>query len=170
MAKKLKIQMNGRSDEFQTPPEAINPLLPYLKKDWTIWECAWGEGSLAKHLRGKGFKVTGIPNTDFLLCELTNADILITNPPYSLKDKFLKKAFELGKPFAFLMPLTALEGKKRGELYRKHGIQLIIPNKRINFITPSGKGSGAWFQTAWFCWKLNLPKDLNFVDLIQSNG
>ncbi len=63
------------------------------------------------------------------------------------------------------MPLTTLEGKKRGELYRQYGIQLLIPNKRINFITPSGEGSGSWFQTAWFTWKLNLPKDLMFVDL-----
>ena len=54
------------------------------------------------------------------------------------------------------------------KLYSKHGIQLIIPNKRINFVTPSGKGSGAWFQVAWFCWGLNLPKDLNFVKLSQS--
>ena len=68
------------------------------------------------------------------------------------------------------MPLTALEGKKRGELYRKYGIQLIIPNKRINFETPSGKGSGAWFQVAWFCWKLNLPKDLMFVELKMEGG
>lgn len=165
MDKKLKIQMNGRSDEFQTPKEAILPLLPYLKEDWTIWECAWGKGNLAEALRGKGFKVTGIPNTDFLFCELTDADCLVTNPPYSLKDEFLEKAFTLGKPFAFLFPLTTLEGKKRGELFRKYGIQLIIPNKRINFITPSGKGSGAWFQVAWFCWKLNLPKDLMFVEL-----
>src|SRR3990167_10448344 len=153
--------MNGRSDEFQTPKEALDPLLPYLKKGWVIWECAWGKGSLAEGLRGKGFKVTGILNTDFLFCNLTNVDCLITNPPYSKKYEFLKKAYELGKPFAFLLPITALEGKKRGELYRKYGIQLIIPNKRINFITPSGRGSGSWFQVAWFCYKLNLPNDLD---------
>jgi len=50
MEKKLKIQMGGRSDEFQTPKYALDPLLPFLKKDWIIWECAWGKGSLAKHL------------------------------------------------------------------------------------------------------------------------
>lgn len=83
----------------------------------------------------------------------------------SLKDKFLARCYELKKPFALLMPLTALEGKKRGELYRKYGIQLIIPNKRINFETPSGDGSGAWFQASWFTWGLNLPKDLMFVKL-----
>jgi len=164
--KKLAIQMGGRSDEFHTPKYAIKPLLPFLKKNWIIWECAWGKGSLAEHLEKEGFKVIGDSDVDFIkVSYMDHSDCLVTNPPYSKKDEFLKKAFELGKPFAFLMPLTALEGIKRGELFRRYGIQLIIPNRRINFITPSGKGSGAWFQTAWFCWGLNLPKDLNFVEL-----
>ncbi len=167
--KKLKIQMNGRSDEFYTPKYALKPLLPFLKKNWTIWECAWGGGSLAEHLRKKGFKIIGEPFKDFLDrdfgLDTKGFDCIVTNPPYSLKEDFLRRCYEIGKPFALLLPLTALEGKRRGELYRRHGIQLIIPNKRINFITPSGKGSGAWFQVAWFCWGLNLPKELNFVDL-----
>lgn len=150
---------------MQTPEIAIKPLLPYLKKDWIIWECAWGGGSLAKHLEKHGFKIIGSKEMDFLDEKINHKfDCIITNPPYSLKEEFLKRAYELGKPFAFLMPLTALEGKRRGELYRKYGIQLIVPNKRINFITPSGKGSGAWFQVAWFCFGLNLPKDLMFVE------
>lgn len=59
MTKKLKIQMNGRSDEFMTPKIAISPLLPFLNKNWTIWECAWGKGHLAKHFEDEGFKVIG---------------------------------------------------------------------------------------------------------------
>ena len=166
MEKKLKIQANGRSDEFMTPEKAIYPLLPYLDKSKVIWECAWGKGSLAKHLKRFGFKVIGKKNVDFLkVAVMDNSDIIITNPPYSLKESFLKKCYGFEKPFALLMPLTALEGIKRGELFKKYGIQLIIPNRRINFITPSGKGSGAWFQVAWFCWKFNLPKDLMFVEL-----
>ena len=163
--KKLKIQMGGRSDEFMTPKYAIKPLLPFLKKEWTIFECAWGKGHLAKHFEEEGFEVVG-DYRDFLTdFEIGGIDCIITNPPYSLKEQFLKRCYEIGKPFALLMPLTALEGIKRGELFRKYGIQLIIPNRRINFITPSGKGSGAWFQVAWYCYKLNLPKDLNFVEL-----
>ena len=167
--KKLKIQMNGRSDEFGTPKEAIEPLLPFLNKNWIIWECAWGKGSLAKHFEEKGFKIIGEPFKVFLNKDVglnkEGFNCIVTNPPYSLKEKFLERCYELGKPFALLMPLTALEGKKRGELYRRFGIQLIIPNKRFNFETPSGKGSGSWFATAWFCYKLNLLKDLMFVEL-----
>ena len=154
--------MNGHTDEIYTPEYALNPLLPFLNKDWVIWECAWGTGALASHLKDKGFKLVGEPN--FLLDFNRDADVIITNPPYSKKDEFLKRAYELSKPFAFLMPLTALEGIKRGALYKKYGLQLIIPNRRINFVTPNG-GSSSWFATAWFTWGLNLPKDIMFVEL-----
>lgn len=165
--KKLKIQMGGRSDEFQTPKYAIFPLLPYLDKKWNIFECAWGKGSLAKHFEEEGFNVYGNKAIDFLESDIFPDcfDIIITNPPYSIKDGFIEKCYSLKKPFALLMPLTALEGIKRGKMYRENGLQIIIPNRRINFITPSGKGSGAWFQTAWFCWGLDLPKDIMFIEL-----
>jgi len=163
--KKLNIQSSGRPDNFQTPKEAIDVLIPFLKKNWIIWECAWGKGNLFRFLNEKGFDVIGSDRELDFLTNQKECDCIITNPPYSIKDKFLERCYNLKKPFALLMPLTALEGKKRGSLYRKHGIQLIIPNKRINFETPSGKGSSSWFQTAWFCWNLNLPKDMMFVDL-----
>jgi hypothetical protein len=165
--KKLKIQMNGRSDEFQTPKEALTGLLPFLSKNWIIWECAYGKGNLVKHLEQEGFKVVGSPSLDFIRGDviLEDFDCIITNPPYSKKEQFLKRCYEWEIPFALLLPLTALEGKGRGKLFKKYGIQLIIPNKRINFITPSGNGGGSWFQVAWFTYKLNLPKDLMFVEL-----
>lgn len=170
--KKLAIQSSGRPDNFQTPKIALDILLPYLPKSWRIWECAWGNGNLYNFLIQEGYNVLGTDingEKGHCLNFLTETmsfpyDCIVTNPPYSLKSKFLKRCYELDKPFALLLPLTALEGKERGKLYKQNGIQLIIPNKRINFETPSGKGSGAWFQTCWFCWKLNLPKDLMFVN------
>ena len=169
----------GNSDDFQSPAEAIDCLVPYLNKEWTIWECAMGKGNLLSAFRKKGFEVLG---TDIIAEEPYNIDFLkddnfvweieciITNPPYSLKEKFLERCYKIGKPFALLMPLTGLESEKRQKLFRQYGIQLIIPNKRFNFETPSGKGSGSWFATAWFTHGLNLPKDIMFVDIRSKNG
>lgn len=165
MTKKLKIQMAGRSDNFQTPIEAVEILIPFLRKDWIIWECAWGKGNLYNFLKDYGFKVIGSGIEFNFLQNYIECDCIITNPPYSLKDEFLERCYSLKQPFALLLPLTALEGKRRGALYREYGIQLIIPNRRINFETPSGKGSGSWFQVAWFTYGLNLKKDLTFVEL-----
>ena len=96
---------------------------------------------------------------DFLT-ETVEADIVVTNPPFSLKDQFLRRAYSLGKPFALLMPADALVGLKRHPLYVRYGAQLLIPDRRIHFI--SDRGWSANFNTLWFCWRL-LPKDVIFV-------
>ena len=38
----------GSPDDFQTPPYALDPLLPFLKRDWVVWECACGKGNLVR--------------------------------------------------------------------------------------------------------------------------
>ena len=91
-------------------------------------------------------------------------DILVTNPPYDQKDAFLERAYALGKPFAMLLRLTALEGKARHQMYREHGISVIIPDKYINFGSDHLRHDHCPFSTAWFCWKLKLPAQLNFVE------
>lgn len=157
----------GNTDECYTPPYAIEPLLPYLKKEWTILECAYGQGHLAEIISKHGYKVIGSKEYNFLTDARPECDCIVTNPPYATKTKFLRRCFQSNKPFALLLPLTALEGKERNEMYRQHKIQLIVPNARINFIMPGDptKKSQAWFQTAWFTSGLNLPEQLNFVEL-----
>ena len=158
---------NGSPDDFQTPPEALLPLIPYLKKTWTIWECAVGRGNLLRELKRQGFKVIGSDKErDFLTCLApAKFDCVITNPPYSLKDAFIGRCYELKRPFALLLPLTALEGKKRQQYYKTKGVQLILFDRRVNFETPSGEGNGSWFATAWFTWGLRLSSELNFTEL-----
>lgn len=60
-----------------------------------------------------------------------------------------------------LLPLTALEGKERNKLYKRYGLELIILNKRINFIKAK---KNIWFNTSWFCWNI-CSKQLNFEDV-----
>ena len=158
-------QNKEKSDEYSTPSYALLPLLEYLPKDKMIWECTDTSGSISSFLKGKGYKVVSTED-NFLLYNMPKGDIIVTNPPYSLKTEFLQHSYELGIPFAFLLPITALEGYNRQELYRKYGISLILFNKRIQFRTNS---SGAWFATAWFTHGLNLPKDLNFFVLGSDN-
>ena len=155
----------GHRNDFQTPPESLLPLLPYINKDWAIWEPACGKGNLVNELNRLGYQCIGsdiLTDWDFLKDEMPVYDFIITNPPYSIKHKFIARCYALGKPFALLMPLTALETEYRQSLYSRHGLQIILMPKRINFETPSGNGSGSWFATAWFTNRLNLPRDINY--------
>jgi hypothetical protein len=158
---------NKSSDIFQTPKDAVDVLAPFLPKKQIIWESAAGLYLLAKHLSGYGHTVYTsdiLTGQDFFNYEPEiNWDIQITNPPYSIKDDWLERSYKLGKPFALLLPINSLHSVRRCDLFRQFGIQLIIPPKRINFITPSGEGTGAWFPVAWFCYGLGLEHDLTFA-------
>jgi hypothetical protein len=160
----------GSSNDFQTPKEALYPLIPYLKKNWIIWECAAGKGYLVKGLKEFGFKVIDtdiLIGKNFLTWQPKKFDCIITNPPYSIKEKFLERCYNLGKPFALLLPLTTFETKKRQNLFKKYGVEVIFFDERINFETPGGKKSHCWFCVAWFTNWLDLGKQLNFVKFMN---
>lgn len=160
---------NPKNDELYTPEYAVYPLLPYLEKfkNKIFWECTdFGESNITKVLKDNGFSVVTShinKNQNFFEYQPNNWDVLITNPPYSLKDEFLEKAYELGKPFCMLLPLTALEGVKRGDLFKKYGIEVLILDKRVNFMKEK---KSCWFNTSWFCWDV-LPKQLIFEKIIK---
>lgn len=167
-------QSKGRPDDFQTPPIALVPLLPYLESHRIIWECAAGKGNLAESLAKTGHSVIATDlyvgpsagRMNFLTEEPQFPfDAVVTNPPFSDKDAFIARCYSFGRPFALLMPVTAIGGQRRQKLYREHGLQILMLGKRVNFETPSGIGGGAWQEHAWFTWGLNLPSDLLFSTL-----
>jgi hypothetical protein len=160
------------SNDFQTPAHAVYPLFKYISKAWRVWECSCGRGNIIKSFSDKGYSIFGtdiLSGYDFLKYEPDpkTYECIVTNPPYSLKQQFLERAYQLGKPFAFLLPLTTFETGKRQALFDKYGVQVLFFDRRINFETPSGNGSGAWFATAWFTYGFNLPKQLTFERLDQ---
>ena len=155
-------------DDFQTPDYGLRPLLPYIPNDGLIWECASGKGNLVLGLETIGYNVFGtdiiedVNEFDFLDYEPNfDFDMILTNPPYSLKTQFMERCYEWDKPFALLLPITHLATFKRQRMM-KAGIQIIFIGGRINFDTPSGKGTGSWFETAWFTHGLDLPYDIMF--------
>lgn len=154
-------------DDFQTEDYGTDVLAPYLPPGCHVWECAAGQGRMAARLEHHGFRVTQSDiktGTDFL-DRLSFApsprkwDVVVTNPPYSIKDDFLRRCLEAPQPFALLLPVTAIGEIERGRMWRQYGgIDVILPRRRILFTTPSGKSGGGWFFTAWFCRGLDIPQ------------
>ena len=149
---------NAQSDECYTPKEAIEPMLQYLNPGLTYYECTSGKSSsIVDYLNAQGFKCVASEGRDFLTSPLPEIDVIITNPPYSKKDKFIERCYALNKPFALLLPVSALQGQKRGEMFSENGIEILALNKRIDF---TGKGA-PHFGVAWFCRGV-LPEKLQF--------
>ena len=166
--KRLPVR-TGSPDDFQTPPIALDPLYPYIR-GMKIWECACGEGYLSRALEDNGYSVISTDikyGQDFLKYVPTEPfDVVITNPPYKYKQQFLERAYAIGKPFAFLLPLTTFETGARQRLFKKYGVEVILFDKRIHFVTPNKvEKSSSWFATAWFTNGLNIGQQLSFTTL-----
>lgn len=154
---------NEKFDDIYTPGYAVKPLLKYIPKGITVWECCdFGKSEITRLLKEHGCNVISTDKEENFFEYIPNEhfDMIITNPPYSLKDQFIKKCYEWNKPFCLLLPITALEGKTRGGLFRKYGIEVMVFDGRVEFI----KKKGNWFNTSWFCYKV-LPEKLIFEEL-----
>lgn len=165
----MTAKTDAASDENYTPAYAVRPLLKYLTEPKTIW-CPFdtSESEFVKILSTAGHRVVAShidEGKNFFFYEPENYDIIISNPPFSIKDDILKRLKELNKPFAILYPLPAIQGKRRYEYIKD--CQLLVFDKRINFYTDKERKvlqKGVAFATVYLC-KNFLPKDLIFEEL-----
>lgn len=152
------------------PHYAVDPILKYIPKDKIIW-CPFDEewSAFYKKLKEEGYNVIRSSlkdGQDFFTYEPEKWDIIVSNPPFSNKDKVLERLYSLEKPFAILLPLNSLQGKTRFKFF-KQGIQLLSFDSRISFHKPDNMNiviKGSPFATAYFCKDL-LPKDLIVEEL-----
>jgi len=89
----IDTMMRSKFDNLYTPKEAIYPLLKYLPVTTTFWECTdSGKSEITRVLKESGRKVLSsdvITGFDFLIKnQFESFDVIVTNPPYSLKDNF----------------------------------------------------------------------------------
>ncbi|MBO7736041.1 MAG: hypothetical protein J6S67_25955 [Methanobrevibacter sp.] len=138
-------------DELFTPMYAIEPMLKYIPGNVrTIWcPCDKEDSKIVKALSACGYFVMAThidDGIDFLDTEPPKCDMIITNPPFSIKDKIIKRCYDIQKPFALLLPLTALEGERRSKMFNEHGIGIVVLDKRVDY---NGKGA-CWYNTSWF--------------------
>lgn len=143
-----KNDTSGRNN-FQTPLYTLDLIIPYIQqKTKLILEPAAGQMRLVDYLRKKyEYRVTAqdlYPVRedcflgDFLEFgrrDIGDIDCIITNPPFSLKFEFITKCLELGVPFALLIPFDMcgfLHDK-----FKNDGLGAIIPNRRIDYLTPN---------------------------------
>lgn len=104
---------------------------------------------------------------DFFEYEPEEWDLIVSNPPFSLKDRVLECVYSFNKPFAILLPLNSLQVKTRYK-YFKQGIQILSFDARICYYDKNHMDTvvkGSPFATAYFCRNL-LPKDLIIEKLV----
>ena len=170
------VGVQGR-DLFQTPNYAVDLLIPFIPEHvHRIWECAAGDRKITNRLIYHGYDTYSTDLRDevsanFLTWHLrdqyTYCDAIVTNPPFSLKQKFYDRCLEYNLPFALLIP--ADYSIWTIDACMEDGAEKIVPRRRVDYITPSGlsgaTGNTADFHSMWLTWGFRLGKTETFVEL-----
>jgi len=160
----------SKHDDWMTPKTAWENIKEYIPKDKVIWEAFYGNGKSGKYLTDLGFNVIH-KEVDFFENDL--GDIIVSNPPFSQLREILPRLKELNKPFIMIMPSSKINTQYFRKLFCNDQIQIIIPRKRIQFIKTvngepvKGLKSCCNFDCLYFCWKLNFPRDIIWLDNVE---
>ena len=210
MEKNIKSLLNLKNnskliikDDYRTPENAVIPILSFKDKDkYTILEPTDlnAEFKINKVFKENGFDVVCIGSSecvekkkedvlDYNFFDINSLDMLpkadkpyylVTNPPFSLKDQFIKHCLKLVElkvieGFALLMPISAISGSARRSLYNFAeelglGMKFCPFDKRIDFLLDNKDlaSSGTWFDCAWFIFdKTSKDKEFIFLEFIK---
>lgn len=155
---------SNRSDEKYTPRYAVLPIMKYLPAKATVWcpfDTANSEFVLA--LEEQGFKVVYshlLTGQDFFCYEPDYWDVIVSNPPFSIKVKVFERCLSFRKPFALLMSNFWLNNSAPYKLFKDQEVEFMFFDKRVQY---NNKG-GAPFGSSYVCHKI-LPKQIVFENL-----
>lgn len=158
-------------DYYATEPKAAELLCDIFRFSPLIWECACGEGHLAKVFEERGYLVKatdlvdrgyGEGNVDFLKCDDPFNGDIVTNPPCKYAQEFVEKALSLvkdGHHVAMFLKLTFMEGKKRKALFSQFPPKVIYVSSSRLLCAKNAEfdkmrdGGGSAVAYGWYIWE-----------------
>lgn len=167
----VKTVING--DEYYSPQNVVNMILPYILRGGykTIW-CPFdrADSNFVKTFQEAGLKVNyGHIETgqDFFSYTEPQGEILVSNPPFSKRDKIFERLYEWDIPFAMVMNFNGLfDSKKRAEIFRSHRVEILVPKGRMKFYhKEKGFLNSPNFQSIYICNRL-LDNQIVFDDTV----
>ncbi len=144
-------------DDCITPIEVWENIEKYIPKDKKIWCPFYFNGD--HKLKDMGYNIIH-EEKDVFNDEPSDYDCFVDNPTFSIKKLILERLLLLDKPFILIMPVSTICYKYMRQY--KNKIQIIIPPKRYNFAPELG--SSASFDCLFYCYKMNLPRDIIWLE------
>lgn len=150
------------SDNYATDKHGWEIIKDFIPQDKKIWAPFYCDGKQKEYFEEMGYDI--IHQDEDFFSYIPEYDIIVDNPPFSKWKEVCIKLKEIDKPFILLSFPKIFLLKGFTNLFKDH-LQIIIPNKRPCFthLTNPKAGYTPPFGVWYFCYKMNLAKDLNFI-------
>jgi methylase of polypeptide subunit release factors len=151
-------------DFYPTPEYVTRDLLARERFIGNIWEPACGDGAIAKVFVEHGFDViaTDLVNRGYgehgkdFLQENRRVNNIVTNPPYSLGEKFVRHSLsQTDGKVAMFLKLVFLEGLSRRQMFESSPLARVwVYSKRVTqHRNGESKQYSGMMCFAWFVWE-----------------
>jgi hypothetical protein len=151
---------------YATHRVAVDSLLSIERIAGRVWEPACGDGAIVNVMRNAGHSVfasdvvdRGCPRStvqDFFAATKRTADVIVTNPPFSMAQEFVDAALERAPKVIMLLRLAFLESGTRMQWFKDGPLARVhIASRRLPMMHRDGwegKKSGSAVAHAWFVW------------------
>tara|TARA_R100001126_G_C4859381_1_gene166458 strand:+ start:420 stop:899 length:480 start_codon:yes stop_codon:yes gene_type:complete len=159
----MSFTKDKESDNYSTDKkgwEIIKDFIPLDKKIWSPFYCDGKQKEYFKEL----FELDIIHEDKDFFSYTPQYDILIDNPPFSKFKDVCLKLKEIDKPFIIVGFSKIILMKWFQKLFKDY-LQIIIPFTRPTFthLTNPKKGYTPPYGVQYYCYRMNLQKDLIFI-------
>lgn len=161
----------SNTDEWYTTEASVKLIIPSLRRcGYKKILCPFdkAESNFVKVLTEQGFEVSyGHIETgqDFFdIQDFSQYDAVVSNPPFSKRQKIFERLFEVNVPFALIINFNGLfDSKARWRLFKENQFELLVPLGRMHFFNDDCVGNSPNFQSIYVC-KGMLPQQICFID------
>lgn len=163
----------SKTDFYPTPSNVTEALLRFLNipKQLSIWEPAAGAGHMVSVMQEWGYKVEAsdlhsFTMEDFLAISECRGDWIITNPPFSVAESFIRHALSFKpKGVAMLLKSQFWHSSGRLNLFREFTPKYVLPlTWRPDFLFGAKSGSPT-MEVIWTVWDKDSNKKCEYIPL-----
>lgn len=158
----MSFTKDNLADNYTTNKNGWEIIKQYIPNDKQIWAPFYCDGKQKEYFKEMGYDII---HNDEDFFQNNKGDIIIDNLPFSKFKDICIRLKELDKPFIIIGFSKVLLLKWFQKLF-KDELQVIIPFTRITFtqLDSDKQNYTPPFGTYYFCYKMNLEKDLIFLD------
>ena len=158
----------SKNDEFYTYAKDWEAIGEWIPNDKVVWE----PFSNVENLEGVNHLYTITQELKFATGDFfdnNEGEVVVSNPPFSIKKEILERLKELEKPFILLLPVLTLQNKYFHRIFEGgKDIQVIYPTRKIFFYRYDEKGQKIKvdklsYYCCYICYKMNLERDVIFL-------
>ena len=152
-----------KDDDYETGKYIWEMMLNFVSKNKTLYDPFYCRGHTKSVMEELGYDCIHEDEDFFENHDKYEYDIIISNPPFSIKKKVFNELKKIDKPFMLIVPISTITKKYLKDNFKNDDISIIIPEKRLQFMKNGEQLKDCWFDTVFVCYKMNLEKQIIYL-------